>query len=127
MKPEKVTIGEHDAGAFTIVVSRCVNDETPEEAIRYFSVLLHEHRPNDPLMYNVNLVQDERFAWFAWMQTFERPINDEDIVEFNDYVWSVFGKIGMPTFKLSRRSVVRLAERCESLSKKSKKFKAEAK
>jgi hypothetical protein len=111
--PEDVVVGQHVAGAFTILVSRCVFETCSDEDAKFFSVLVHERRPNDPLLYNVYLMQDERFAWFTWMQTFERFANDEDVVEFNAHVWNVFHKIGMPTYKLSRRSIVRLFERCQ--------------
>lgn len=120
MKPEDVTTGVHDAGAFEIIVSRCVFDQASVEDAKFFEVLVHERRPGDPLLYNVNIVQDERLAWFAWMHSFERPVNDEDVVEFNAHASSVFHKIGMPTYKLSRRSIVRLHERCVQLSKKRK-------
>ena len=118
MKIEDVCCGDFIVGDFRLIVSRCVFEKTMQEDANFFEVLVHERRPNDPLLYNVYLMQDERFAWFSWMQAFERIANDEDVVEFNSHVRSVFHKIGMPTYKLSRRSIVRLFEKCQQLSKK---------
>jgi hypothetical protein len=117
---EDVVVGKHSAGAFTIIVSRCVFEKVSQEDAKFFEILVTETRPGDPLTYYVHLAQDERFAWFSWMQSFEHFAHDEDLVEFNDHVWSFFHKIGMPTFKLSRRSIVRLFEKCQQVSKKRK-------
>jgi hypothetical protein len=113
--PEDVVVGRHRAGAFTIIVSRCVFEKCTEEDAKYFEVLVHEKKVGHPWIFYVNIVQDARFAWFSWMQTFERKANDEDVVEFNAHVSDVFHQIGHPTFKLSRRSIVRLFEHCATM------------
>jgi hypothetical protein len=114
MKPEEIEVGAHKAGVFTVIVSLPVFTTEPGN---YFEVLVHQ-RGKDGVLYNVHLVEDERFAIFQHLTTFQRKLTDEDLVEYNSYTTSVFHRYIMPTFKLSRRSIVALFEVCHRLSKK---------
>jgi hypothetical protein len=68
VKPEDVITGVHDAGAFQIIVSRCVFESCSQDDAKFFEVLLSERKPEWPgLIFYVHIAQDERFAWFSWM------------------------------------------------------------
>ena len=120
MNIEEIEAGHHKAGVFTIDIMLPVFTTVPGN---YFQVFVTQKVPiNKELSYNayVHLVEDERFAIFKHLGTFTRNLTDEDLVEYNSHVSSVFhlNHAAMPCFKLSRRSIVTLFEVCRRLSKK---------
>ena len=77
----------------------------------------------------VHLIKDSRFAWLAWtaeLPKFERRITEDDLVEYNAYVGTAFHLArpdAMPVITLTERSVERLVDLCEKLTKQEKKTK----
>lgn len=124
MKLEDIEPGIQKFGPFTISIHRPVFEKLANDNLNYFEVLVTQEDNLVPgFIYYINLVTDERFLHFKFMQTFSRPISNDDMVEFNSHASSVFHKIGMPTFKLSRRSILNLMDECYLLAKKIKKNK----
>lgn len=120
VKLEDVEVGSHKAGVFTIDIMLPVFTMEPDN---YFQVFVTQRvRITKELSYSayVHLVEDERFNIFKHLGTFTRNLTDEDLVEYNSHVSSVFhlNHTAMPCFKLSRRSIVALFEVCHRLSKK---------
>lgn len=119
MKPDEVTTGQHPAGDFVLIISRCVFDDRPIEAAAYFELLLIEAK--DGRHYYVNLQEDERVGYFGWLGKFERKVVDSDLVEHNAYVDAIFVKLSQPTWKLHRHSIARVHRLCEELTKAARK------
>jgi hypothetical protein len=119
VKADEITVGQHQAGDFVLIVSRCVFDARPIEAATYFEVLLVEVK--DGRHFYVNLQEDPRFGYFGWLGKFERKIVDSDMVEHNAYVDVLFVKLAQPTWKLHRHSIARVHRLCEELTKAARK------
>ncbi len=119
MKIESVTIGNFEVGVFQISINRPVFRKEPTEEMNFFWVLVIQKEPH----FYVDLVEEERFGILKHLQTFSRKLTEEDLIEYNSHVSSVFHKIGMPGYLLSRHSIVTLFDSCQTLSKKIKKSK----
>jgi hypothetical protein len=119
VKPESVTTGKLEVGVFEIIISRPVFREEATEDLKFFQVLVH--RKEDNLLLYVNLAEEEGFAIFQHLQVFSRKLTEIDLVEYNARVSSVFHKIGMPSYLLSRHTIAGLFDTCQTLSKKIKK------
>lgn len=111
MKVDEVKIGTLLIGQFSLSIQAHPHQETSE----YFSVFLMDNNTYVPLH------EDPRFAHFQHLTSFTRKLTESDVQEYNAHVSSVFHKIGMPVFLLSRHSIVQVFEICQSLSKKQKK------
>lgn len=124
MRLEEVTVGTHKVGPFTISVQKPAFQTAPEESLNYFEVLVHQADANfHDVIYYIDLVEDERFAIFNHIESFAHKLAEEDVVEYNAHVTSVYMDFKWPTFKLGRRSIVTLFDKCQSLAKKLKKKK----
>ncbi len=119
MKADEITTGQHKAGDFTLILSRCVFDSEPVEQASFFAALLVEIK--DGAQHYVHLHEDPRFAYFGWVGKFERKIADVDMVEHNAHVDALFVKLAQPTWKLHRSSIARVYKLCEELTKASRK------
>ena len=109
-------IGMNEEGRFRISVQ-------PSSVRGVYEVLVLEVKSPERHYY-VHLANDPRFAWFSWtaeVGKFERKLSEDDLIEYNGYVDVVFHKIGHPLFKLTTRSVERLVDLCERLTKAEKK------
>ena len=120
MKAEDITPGVIKAGQFKLHVGYCAFQTMPFEEAQYFEVLPTEQpvHGTDTSFY-VNLQLDERFKWFGWITEFYRHISESDLVEYNTYVDRTY--IGQPSWKLHRRSIVRLIKMCEDITKAAQK------
>ena len=124
MRLEEVTVGTHKVGPFTISVQKPVFQTAPDDSLNYFEVLVHQADANVPdVIYYIDLVADERFAIFNHIKSFAHKLAEEDVVEYNAYVSTVYMGFQWPTFKLGRRSIVDVFDKCQSLAKKLKKKK----
>jgi hypothetical protein len=118
VKADEIECGNHKAGRFLIGIQRCVFDTADLDDATFFEVLLTEANAY------VHLVEDPRFAWFAWVPLFERCMSTDDRIEYNSYVNVNYPhKLAMPTWKLSRHSIVHLFKLCQGMKaeKKAKK------
>lgn len=123
MKADEIECGNHRAGRFLIGIQRCVFDTSDLEGAPFFEVLITESdvRLGDgPFRHDgrsyIHLVEDPRFAWFAWLPVFERGMSVDDRIEYNSYVNVAYPyKLVMPTWKLSRHSVVHLFKLCQDM------------
>lgn len=105
-KPEDIVPGDYRCGTFLVSVRDCI---TPRENL--FEVLVR--LVQDGMHYYVDLHQ--RFDWFGHMARFERPLTVDDLDEYNARVGTLFHKIAMPTWRLSRHSIaMRLKKLCET-------------
>ena len=106
-------LGETEAGDFVVSVQ-------PDG--HHFAVLVMERKGS--MRFYVDLLNDPRFAWFAWTKkvaTFEVVLTPDYLVEYNDRVSTVFHKIGMPVQRMTTSSVERLLDLCEKITKRGKK------
>lgn len=129
MKIDSITTGNHEVGPFTITISRCIFETIPIDQANFFEVLLSEKKEMDgwgEVVLYVPIVEDADFNFYQHFYKFERHLTNEDVVEYNSHVNSVFYNIDQTTYKLSRHSIIRLFDQCESLAKKKKKQMAAA-
>lgn len=118
MRTEEIVVGNHKAGVFTISIYLPVFTTSPGN---YFDVHVTQkvHFTKElSFDFYVNLVNDARFSIFKHMSVFTRKLSEEDLVEYNSHINTLSQNLVMPSFKLSRHSIVALFEVCQRLSKK---------
>jgi len=124
LKAEDLEPGTLDVDEFKITLCREVfcTEREPD----YFEVMVSQLGPNYDNY--INLVEDERFKHFAYIEKlFSRKLNNNDLVEYNSYVNTCFLHEQMPSFKLSRHSIMELIDKCKDISKKIKRTKKKEK
>jgi hypothetical protein len=119
VKADEISFGYHTFGNFLVGIQSCVFDTRGADEVEFFEVLVLEQPGN----YYVDLQADPRFLWFDHFGKFERRLTDVDLVEYNARYSTIFHKIGMPTWKLGRHSVVALERLCLDATKKAKRGK----
>ena len=107
--PEDVVPGDYECGTFLVSVRECI---TPRR--NFFEVFVRQVEGVAHSYVDLH----ERFDWFGHFSRFERPITVEDLEEYNARVGTIFHKIAMPIWRLSRHSIaVRLKKLCETAKK----------
>ena len=111
-KPDEISPGTFQIGSYTFLINRCPFDTLPEDQADFFMVML-AIREDNGYLWNIDLVSDPRFQHFAHLSTFERKLTNDDLVEYNHHVGSVFHRYHCPTYKLSRHSISKIWDICQ--------------
>ena len=116
-KDKDFDFGRNEVGTFIVLLTPAFGcEEWEAENCPFFEILVHERK--DGVEYYVDVAGDPRFDWFGHMRSFERPLTQDDLVEYNSMVGTKFHKIAMPTWKLANHSIPRLLDLCRKASKK---------
>ena len=102
-KPDEISPGTFQIGSYTLLINRCPFDTLSDDNCDFFMVLL-AIREDNGYLWNINLATDPRFLHFTHLSTFERKLTNDDLVEYNHHVGSVFQSLPLsdlqvePTF-----------------------------